>query len=321
MAAPISRLYDFVTDSQNLVPISSSEVDAEFDQLVTTVNKICVAQASAPLSPVQGDIWADTTNNLIKLYDGSVWVAMQRIAKGADVASATTTTLGTDGNFFDITGTTGITSIAAMTAGLIVFLQFDGVVTVTDGSNLKLNGNFTSAAGDSLTLISDGTNWWEIARNPAFVPTAANALAGSVVGNGYVFTTDAASGSTALPYDETTPQSSEGDEYMTLAYTPKSATNILEIEAQGAYVGTSGYQTMALFKDSDTDALRCVSSEVSERANVLTHVMTAGTTSAITFKIRIGSSGAGTGYFNGGSGSYDMGGKRSSFIKVTEYKV
>lgn len=87
------------------------------------------------------------------------------MAKGADVASAATITLGTDGNFFDITGAVTITSVTAKTAGTIVILQFDGSLTFTDGSNLKLNGNFSTTADDTITLVSDGTNWYEVGRS------------------------------------------------------------------------------------------------------------------------------------------------------------
>lgn len=88
-------------------------------------------------------------------------------SKGADVASAATVTLGNDGNFFDITGTTTITSITAKTAGTVVMLQFDGVLTVTNGSNLKLGSSMTTAANSTLALVSDGTNWYEIGRSPS----------------------------------------------------------------------------------------------------------------------------------------------------------
>ncbi len=88
-------------------------------------------------------------------------------AKGVDVASASTTTLGNDGNVFDITGTTQINTITAKPAGECVFLQFDGILTVKDGTgNLKLNGDFQTAAESTLTLCSDGTNWNEFARQP-----------------------------------------------------------------------------------------------------------------------------------------------------------
>ena len=87
------------------------------------------------------------------------------MAKGTDVASTAAMTLGSGGNYFDITGTTTITSITAKQAGTIVVLQFDGVLTFTDGSNLILAGNFTTSANDTITLISDGTNWHEMARS------------------------------------------------------------------------------------------------------------------------------------------------------------
>lgn len=86
--------------------------------------------------------------------------------KGADVASTSAVTLGNDGSFFNITGTTTITSITAKSAGTVVWLRFAGVLTVTSGSNLKLNGNFVTAADSTLELVTDGTNWYEVSRQP-----------------------------------------------------------------------------------------------------------------------------------------------------------
>lgn len=85
--------------------------------------------------------------------------------KGSDVASATSIALG-DGNMFDITGTTTIQTITAKSAGTFVTLQFDGALTVSDGvGNLKLNGDFTTASESTLSLVCDGTNWFEVCRN------------------------------------------------------------------------------------------------------------------------------------------------------------
>ena len=86
----------------------------------------------------------------------------------ATVASAASITLSTAVDVFTITGTTGITSIAAASAakGRVVTLMFTGALTVTDGSNLKLAGNFTTTADDTLTLCcADGTNWFEVCRS------------------------------------------------------------------------------------------------------------------------------------------------------------
>lgn len=76
----------------------------------------------------------------------------QSWSKGADVASASPLVLGTDGNYFDVTGTTGIDEITVV-AGTFFMLQFDGIVELThDGTQLDLPGgaNITTAAGDVL---------------------------------------------------------------------------------------------------------------------------------------------------------------------------
>lgn len=92
--------------------------------------------------------------------------------QGADVASGTNIAL-TQGNYFDITGTTTINTISATgwRAGSVVMLQFDASVTVTHngagtGASILLTGaaNFSATAGDTLTLVYDGTTWRETAR-------------------------------------------------------------------------------------------------------------------------------------------------------------
>jgi len=93
--------------------------------------------------------------------------------KGADIASANDITLGDDGNYFDITGTTQINTIAATNwqAGSVIILQFDASVTVAHntagtGASILLSGasNFSATADDTLTLVYDGTTWRETAR-------------------------------------------------------------------------------------------------------------------------------------------------------------
>jgi len=80
------------------------------------------------------------------------------------VASATTTTLPPHSDYFNITGTTTITSVTASWPGRFVTLKFAGILTFTDGSNLKLVGNFVTAANSTISLVSDGTNWYETSR-------------------------------------------------------------------------------------------------------------------------------------------------------------
>lgn len=85
---------------------------------------------------------------------------------GAAVASAAALPVPT-GRVFHVTGTTNITSITSTNfqAGVVITLIFDGILTVTDGSNLKLAGNFVTAADSTLSLVYDGTNWYETGRS------------------------------------------------------------------------------------------------------------------------------------------------------------
>jgi len=79
--------------------------------------------------------------------------------KGGDIPSASTLVIDTDGDYFDITGTTGITAMT-VDAGRRFTLQFDGAVTLTHGSSLYLPGatNFTTEANDCLSFIATAAN-------------------------------------------------------------------------------------------------------------------------------------------------------------------
>jgi len=111
-----------------------------------------------------------TSGNKVPLLNGAnTWSAVQthsaqvRWAKGADVASAGALTLGTDGNYFDITGTTTITSIGTLGVGTVVRLHFDGALTLTHhATDLILPGaaNITTAAGDEFEFVEYATGDW-----------------------------------------------------------------------------------------------------------------------------------------------------------------
>jgi hypothetical protein len=86
-----------------------------------------------------------------------------RYSKGVDVASAGAITLGDDGNYFDITGTTAITSIATKGVGTIVKLHFDAALTLTHHATdliLPTAANITTAAGDEAEFVEYATGDW-----------------------------------------------------------------------------------------------------------------------------------------------------------------
>lgn len=84
--------------------------------------------------------------------------------KGADIASATTTDIGAvAGLMHDITGTTTITGLGTVSAGIWKVLKFEGVLTLThNATSLILPGaaNITTANGDVAIVISEGSGNW-----------------------------------------------------------------------------------------------------------------------------------------------------------------
>lgn len=135
-----------------------------------------------------------------------------------------------------------------------------------------------------------------------------------------------ASGTTTMPYDDTMPQNTEGVQFMTQAITPKNTSNILVITAVMTLSSTNvaGFNHMqaALFQDTTANALGAIGYAINNDRGamlVIRHVMTAGTTSATTFKIRGGSDGGGTTGFNGTSTTRRYGGVACSSITIEEY--
>lgn len=97
-------------------------------------------------------------------------------SKGADVSSAGDLTLGTDGNTFHITGTTTINAIttSGWRSGTEINLIFDASVTVKNNTAggggtavMKLAGgaDFSATSNDVLTLLWDGTSFFEKSRS------------------------------------------------------------------------------------------------------------------------------------------------------------
>jgi hypothetical protein len=134
-------------------------------------------------------------------------------------------------------------------------------------------------------------------------------------------------GSTTMPYDDTIPQNTEGDEYMTASITPSDAHNKLLIEVTIFVTNSSAsnWLTAALFQDSTADAIAAMAAFNNNATAAIPisfkHEMTAGTTSSTTFKVRAGGTNAGTTTFNGGSSNRKLGGVMASSIRITEYKA
>lgn len=134
-----------------------------------------------------------------------------------------------------------------------------------------------------------------------------------------------ATGTTTIPNDDTIPQSTEGDQYLSQAITPSSAAHLLKIEAQASLSSNAAALNlliMALFQDATANALKAelitYAGASTQNFIHLLHLILAAGTASTTLKIRAGANLAGTTTFNGDTGARRMGGVLNSFLEVQE---
>lgn len=131
-------------------------------------------------------------------------------------------------------------------------------------------------------------------------------------------------GATVLPLDDTIPQITEGDQFMTQAITPTSAANVLRVSPViSACASAGGATTYALFQDAVANALKGMAQTTTNGGRavmVFTHMMLAAVTAAITFRVRAGGV-TGTTTFNGASGVRELGGVNASSLQVEEIQA
>jgi hypothetical protein len=120
------------------------------------------------MSTIKADaVTAVSTNgdlSLDGLGTGGVSIASTlKMTKGGDIASASPLVIDTDGNYFDVTGTTNFSAMT-VESGNFFMLQFDGVLTITHGSGIELPGaaNLTTATGDRLICYATAADTVEV---------------------------------------------------------------------------------------------------------------------------------------------------------------
>ena len=188
-----------------------------------------------------------------------------------------------------------------------------------------VTGTYTLGGTPTLTAPALGTPASGVLTNCTGVVSAA-LPAGSVV-QVVNFTTGAlATGTTTIPTDDTIPQITEGNQYLSLAITPTSATNKLffQVIVMAAH-STDLWLSVAIFQNSIANAIAATAGYQGVGTGglvvPLNFYMTSGTTSSTTFTVRCGGHSGGTLTFNGQNGSRFFGGVMSSSITITEIKV
>ena len=128
---------------------------------------------------------------------------MQTSTKGGDISSASPTVIDTDGDYFDVTGTTNFAAFT-VAAGRRFTVQFDGVLTMTHhATTLDLPGgaNITTAAGDVAEFFATGTNTVQCVNYTKADGTAVVAAGG---GAWTILATTAASGASSIDFTNVT---------------------------------------------------------------------------------------------------------------------
>ncbi|KKK64732.1 hypothetical protein LCGC14_2981260, partial [marine sediment metagenome] len=84
----------------------------------------------------------------------------------APTLAASTTPSVTGGNLFLTASTASITDFTGEQNGQVIILlcEADTTTSLTDSTPLFLAGAFTCTTNDTITLVSNGTVWYEVAR-------------------------------------------------------------------------------------------------------------------------------------------------------------
>lgn len=194
------------------------------------------------------------------------------------------------------------------------------MTTQVTGSGINFNG----ATSGTILLTQPAVAGSNTITLPAETGTARTTVSSGTVLQVVNYQTGAvATGTTAIPYDDTIPQNTEGTEFMSLAITPRSATSKLLIEVHASYAAAATVWTVvALFRDSVANALAAVDQYITfsgqHYPTPLSHFMDSPGTSSTTFKVRIGASSGATITLNGQGGARYMGGVMASSITITE---
>ena len=147
----------------------------------------------------------------------------------------------------------------------------------------------------------------------------------------YFETGEVQTGTEPIGHDDTIPLITEGDEYMTLAITPTSATNKLMVEVIhnmiGGSIATEHSMIGSIFNTDfhSTNALATtwtghMNTYGMQNCTIRCYVV-AGTTNATTFRFRGGSGSVGTTTFNGRASGRLFKGALKSSIRILEIQV
>lgn len=323
--------YTLATDS----PDGSVEVAATLDDYIRLVKQALIERLDTDLYfPLTGTQVSNTSagkHRKVQFY--GVLGTKPTLAAG-ECALYIKTVSGKSELFFENQDGTEkqLTTVGALnieSTDLLGRLANDTYLTAVDAAGtgtvnlIKANASDAAQLPDSSQLATDAapTTDAQIA-NKKYVDDTPHT--NGIVQQVHTQTGAFGSGTAIIPYDDTIPQSSEGTEFMTLAITPTSASNILFVEVVANLYCVNAYNIIgALFQDATANALAAGIANSPTYGHcqiVIKYKMTAGTVAATTFKFRAGPTTLNATGLNGDT-SRKLGGVMCSSITITEIKV
>ena len=273
----------------------------------------------------------DTNQGFIELGQVGSRTTIDSGATGGDYTLITPTGPGTAGQLLNI---------ASVSSGLVQLGYLSTPIAIANGGT----GQTTAvAAFDALAptttkgdlIVHDGTDNIRVAvgATNGHVLTVDSAEASGVkwaaASGGKVaqvvstITSTIASTSVPIPQDNTIPQITEGAEVMTCSITPTNASSMLLVEA--TFWGSTNVLAAlisAIFRDTTANAIVSTIAVIAsgDYANIITikTMVSAGSTSATTFRLRIGTRSGVTAYFLSNSSGGFFSTSDTALMTITE---
>lgn len=205
-----------------------------------------------------------------------------------------------------------------MTKGILVHADQDG--TLKAGA-VDVAGVLASDVVTTAKILASNVTTAKIADSNV---TGAKVADGFPVNHSYAELATSSTTTTVLPADTSDPQITEGTEILTVSHTPLSATNYLLVEAVAMILPASTYAGVgAIFRDATAAAITAGTTSndpINPESLKLRVRVVAGSTSATTFRLRVGPGAAGTVRWNGAGAAY-FGSIPKTTLTVTEIKA
>lgn len=224
----------------------------------------------------------------------------------------------------------GVAGTALVAAAIGSTVQaYDATLASLAGLTLTQGALLTATGSDAGAVLAKGTASQQLRMNagataPEWFTPSTSSLYIQIVSTDIA----AATGTTGIPCDNTTPLVSEGTQVATLNITPADSTNLVEVNAAftfapGLDLGTSTYciGAAALFRGSTCISVQRIVGNPSapDIANTIAFHLVDGPTSssAVTYSIRVGydtSSGTAAGWNCANSGLFSGAGDENQLI-------